>query len=382
MLQLLPRGSTPDPTQLALDTAADLDLPPEVIALQYQELGSLFQACLGTWVTQKPFHYLVQRLRRRPQQQYHQQQPPLQDSAFKQVLETSVGVSDQLNSLKQLLGPELTHSAVQHTPELLDTPVAQVQASLQWLQHQLQLSPVAAMLLAEQQGQLLQQPTAVLEQKYSNICYLLQQLVGWRLQQVHSLLYNSPEQLIKDSQRLASNWQRVQRISKKRLAWMKELAAAEGPLVTAILSCNRRQMLMLQYAVETGDLKGKGLLQALRMDYADFVRICPEFRLWRSTAPGRWKIVETIGSARGTNSSAEQSTTAMNLPGVAGSSGSAAASQQVDTAYTAEDRGASSRNKQADAAAMKPYRKVLAVDKLNRPVLVQLGELGPYDRLA
>eukprot|EP00878_Enallax_costatus_P012149 GHUV01012686.1.p1 GENE.GHUV01012686.1~~GHUV01012686.1.p1 ORF type:complete len:554 (+),score=180.02 GHUV01012686.1:1134-2795(+) len=387
LLQLIPRSSAPSPTQLVLDTAADLDLPAEIVALQYQELGSLFKACLGTWITQRPFHHLVQRLRRRsqwqPQQQQQQpqqqQQQPVFDSPFKQVLDASAGVSEQLSALKQLLGPELTHSAVLHTPELLDAPVAQVQASLQWLQHQLRLSPVAAMLLAEQHGQVLQQPVARLEQNYSNLCYLLQQLVGWRWQQVHSMLYNTPVLLVKDSQLLASNWQSVQRISKKRLPWMKELAAAEAPLLTSILNCNRRQMLMLQYAAETGDLKSKGLLQILRMEYADFMRICAGFRTWRSMGPGRWRIVEASSSAGTSGGNSEQRNDSNNLPEVTQSAERAAVSQQR---HADEQVHAISSNQEGAAAVMKPYRKVLAVDRLNRPILVQVGELGPYDRLA
>lgn len=316
-------------------------------------------------------------------------------SAFAQVLQTSAGITEQLEVLKQLMGAELAHAAVSNTPQLLDAPAAHVHASLQWLQHQLRLSPVAALLLAEQQGQVLLYPVARLEQNYSNICYLLQQLVGWRLQQVHSLLCNAPELLIRNSQQLATNWQQVQQLSRKRLSWMKELAAAEGPLLTVVLSCNRRQLLMLQYTADSGELKGRGLLQILRMEYADFVKLCPGFRTWRSLAPGRWRIVEVWGGA---TSSRDDVNNAVKLSASRGSllgpmNAVAAANGATDKEPIAERVTAGSSNSSkggssssssriASSLEMKPVRKVLAVDKFNRPVLMQVGELGPYDRLA
>lgn len=390
LLQLLPR--TPyTPTQLLHDTAADLDLPPEVVALQHQELDMLFQTALGSKITCKPFHHLMDRLRRhlaasdqgnQGVQQSSEQLTPQQEqlvsgSAFQHVLQTSAGVSQQLRALRQLLGPEVAHAAVQTTPQLLEVPPAAVQASLQWLQQQLGLSPVAAMLLAEQQGGVLLLSTPRLEQNYSNLCYLLQQLVGWRLRQVHSMLYNAPDLLTSDSQQLARNWQQIQRLSRRRQRWLRELAAAEAPLLSAVLSCQRRQLLMLQYTAEAGALKDKSLMQMLRMDYVDFVRACPSYRTWRSMAPGRWRFVATSGGLRGP--SRIQASSSESSSGWQGDK-----TQSIGASIPAEQTldAASNSHGSQGYTPLKSPQKVLAVDSLQRPVLVQVGSLRPPDRLA
>eukprot|EP00879_Flechtneria_rotunda_P010232 GHRR01010698.1.p1 GENE.GHRR01010698.1~~GHRR01010698.1.p1 ORF type:complete len:542 (+),score=183.51 GHRR01010698.1:54-1679(+) len=386
LVRLLPNSN---PTQLVLNTVADLDLPAEVIALQYQELNSLFLNVLGSHLTAKPFSHLLQRLRQCQQQQTVARHPAVQpqgqlvrhipikavpitdalqqhhtpavhDSSFKQLMETSAGVADQLAALQDLLGPELAHAAVQTTPQLLDTPIQQVRCNLQWLQAQLRLSPVAAMLLAEQHGKVLIEPPTLLEYNYRNLCYLLQQLLGWRLQEVHTLLYNEAQLLQMDSQQLAGRWQRVQKASRKRIAWMQELAKASASLVAAVLTCQPWQLSILQFVADTNDLKGKSLQQVFNMGYVDFVTSCPGFRSWRAMAPGRWKIVDSKNSRvrliDGTQLGSDMS-----------------AADSLGGSMSVQDWA-------LDAPRLK--KKVLAVDELDRPILMQVGQRGPYDRLA
>lgn len=365
LLQLLPGIS---PTQLILDTAADLDLPPEVLALQYQELDMLFTASLGSHISAAPFHHLLQRLRSRSSSSSGVQQEVAGDaatsfSAFQQVLQTSANVSLQLQSLAAYLGPELAHTAVQAAPQLLDVPAEQLQASLQWLQQQLRLSPVAAMLLAGGFGELLLLPAGQLQHNYVNSRYLLSQLLGWQVQQVRTMVCNSPQLLVADSQQCALNWQKVQRLARRRLAWLKELSAAGARLVTLVLCAQQVQLVKLQYAADTGDLAGYGIGQVLEMEYADFVAACPGFRTWRAMAPGRWTYFRASGS--GGRGDAANSGSIVDAAGKAGGSGGGGA---------ADSRSA--------AAGVDMQHQVLAVDKSGRPLLVAVGELGPFDRLA
>ncbi|KAF6252384.1 hypothetical protein COO60DRAFT_1704328 [Scenedesmus sp. NREL 46B-D3] len=333
LLQLLPAAH---PTQLLLDTAADLDLPPELLALQYQELGMAFQASLGSQITAKPLHHLLQRMR--------------------------------------LLGPELAHAALQETPQLLDAPLDRAQANLRWLQRQLGLSPVAAMLLAGSCGQLLLLPQEQLAANYASLRYLLQQLLGWRQQQLHSMLCNVPQLLVAQPQQCAGAWQRVQRLARRRLAWLRELSAAEAPLVTSVLGAQRMQLAMLQYAADTGDLGSRGLGQVLQMPYVDFVSLCPGFRTWRAMAPGRWRFEAAAAGSVGRSGT-----------GDGGSEGAAAGEAPAATVAQVGEPGAQGAGvKSTDAAGGSGLRRrVLAEDASGRPVLVAVGgPLGRFDRLA
>lgn len=390
LLQLLP--STP-PTQLLLDSLADLDLPPEIVALQHQEADAVFRSSLGAHVTPKAFHHILQRWRQQHQgqwqqpsgqldgtsnpgklpasvQQWHwpvgqsdtagvtpqrQQQQQLQEQQYSQAapVEQAAAEADpgptlqqlgplleQLAALTEVLGPEVVHAAVGSTPELLDADPAGVLANLQWLQQQLRLSPVAAVLMAETAGHVLLLPSSVLEARYSNVCYLLLQLLGWKLRQAHTLLCNAPQLLGFESARLASNWQLVQQLARSRSAWLEELANASPSLVVAVLSAEQRQLQQLRYAAEARELQGLGLAQVLRKEYVDFVHACPGFRVWRCLVPAerhRWSVVE------------------------------AGCIVVPDPVLGAQDR--------------RHLGKVLAADKRGQPVLVQVGDFSPSDRL-
>jgi hypothetical protein len=204
------------------------------------------------------------------------------------------------------------------------------------------LSPVAALLLADTAADVLVLPNSVLEARYSNLCYLLLQLLGWRLRQVHTLLCNAPGLLRVDSARLAANWQLVQQLARRRSVWLEELAGGSQGLVVAVLGAEQRQLQQLRYAAETRELQGLGLAQVLRKEYVDFVFACPGFRAWRGLVPAekqRWSLVE-IGRCI------------------------VAAGEHHPVKGLPQQRG-----------------RVLAVDSKNQPVLIQLGELGPSDRL-
>jgi hypothetical protein len=358
LLQLLPAAN---PSQLLLDTAADLDLAPEVLALQYQELDMAFQASLGSHITAKPLHHLLQRLRRSTSSS---QQHEGSRSAFQQMLQTSAGLTEQLQGLAGLLGPELTHAALQETPELLDASLDQAQLNLIWLQRQLGLSPVAAMLLAGSCGQLLLLPPEQLAAHYAGLRHLLQQLLGWRQQQLHSTLCNVPQLLMMQPQQCAGAWQRIQQLARRRLAWLKELSAAEAPLVTSVLCAQRMQLAMLQYAAETGDLGRRDLAEVLRIPYVEFVTACPGFRTWRAMAPGRWRFEAAAATSRERNR-------ADDADSGSGAAAAADAGQGADVNRTSANSG--------DLL----QRRVLAEDASGRPVLVAVGgPLGPFDRLA
>jgi hypothetical protein len=373
LLQLLPSANA---TQLLLDSAADLDLPPEVLALQYQELDMVFQNTLGSHITAKPFHYLLTRLRlsssNSSSSSKQQQQQIGTSSAFQQVLQTSAGLCQQLQQFADILGPELAHSALQETPQVLDASLDRAQANLRWLQQQLRLSPVAAMLLAGNCGQLLLLPIEQLAANYASLRYLLQQLLGWRQQQLHSALCNVPQLLVMQPQQCAGAWQRVQQLARRRIAWLQELSAAEAPLVTSVLTAQRMQLMMLQYAGDTGDLAGRSLNQVLQLQYVDFVSKCPGFCTWRAMAPGRWRF-EAVRTAGRDGSGLQDSSSAAGIAG----EGAAAATEAID-----EASGFCSRNRGA-ALGGELQRRVLAEDASGRPVLVSVGgPLGPFDRLA
>lgn len=394
LLQLVPKVH---PTKIVMDTMADLQhVPVEVVALQYQEFDLLFNSTLGTHISGAPFHYLMQQ--QQQQQQHHQAGQELQIEAAAVANQTAVqtrllaglpavnfgpqeqqewtiqqmhaqdGIAKQLLLLKQLLGAELAHAAVHNTPNLLAAPIQQIETNLQWLQWQLRLSPVAAMLLAQQHGSVLLLPPTQLQSNYSNLCYLLQQLLGWRIQQVHTLLYNSPQLLTASSKTLASNWQTAQWCCRRRSAWARELAAASPTLVTDVLTGQQHQLLMLQYAADTGDLRRHSMIHILHdTPYVDFVVKCPGFRLWRAMGLGRWRL--EFGAA-------QTAATAFGRTGGIGSNGdvlSGDAQSAVDVS--------SHIHPGADAGMEPPRDSVLARDALNRPVLVQVGQLGPNDRL-
>jgi hypothetical protein len=361
LLQLLPAAN---PSQLLLDTAADLDLAPEVLALQYQELDMAFQASLGSHITAKPLHHLLQRLRSTTASS---QQHKGSRSAFQQMLQTSAGLTEQLQGLAGLLGPELAHAALQETPELLDGSLDQAQVNLRWLQRQLGLSPVAALLLAGSCGQLLLLPQEQLAAHYAGLRHLLQQLLGWRQQQLHSALCNVPQLLVLQPQQCAGAWQRIQQLARRRLAWLKQLSAAEAPLVTGVLCAQRMQLAMLQYAADTGYLGSMELSEVLRMPYVEFVTACPGFRTWRAMAPGRWRF-EAAGAA----------SMGMSAAGDADSDSVAAAAAADD------DEGQRNGVKRTSASSGKVlHRRVVAEDANGRPVLVAVGgPLGAFDRLA
>jgi hypothetical protein len=239
-----------------------------------------------------------------------------------------------------VFGPEVVHAAVDSTPGLLDADPASVLANLRWLQQQLHLSPVAAVLMAEPAGHVLLLSSSVLDARYSNICYLLLQLLGWRLSQAHTLLCNAPQLLGIESARLASNWQLVQQLARLRSVWLEELANATPNLVIAVLSAEQRQLQQLRYAAEARELQGLRLVQVLRKEYVDFVYACPGFRVWRSLVPGerrRWSVVE------------------------------AGCIVVPDSVLGAGDRHC--------------VGEVLAADNRGQPVLIQVGDLSPSDRL-
>jgi hypothetical protein len=350
MLVLLPGRHRP--TQLLLNTLADLDLPPEVLALQQQELDATFRGALGCQATPRVYHHLMQRWRRQQaqKQQAKQQQPAASDDSS-----TPPELSAQLQALQQLLGRELVAAAVEAAPALLDAHPSRPQAVLQWLQLQLQLSPVAALLLAEAAGELLLLPVSVVEGRYTNVCYLVQQLLGWRLQQVHTLLCNHPRLLLQPSARLAASWQRVQQLARRRAAWLEELANAGQGLVAAVLGARQRQLQQLRYAADAQELRGRGLGQVLALSYADFLVACPGFRVWRGMLPAeprRWSLVDDDDD------------------------GGEEAGPCVVVVSTQEEADAA-----AAAAAGHQRGQVLAVDRRGQPVLIQVAPLGPHDRL-
>jgi hypothetical protein len=342
-----------------------MDLPAEVLALQYQELDMAFQASLGSHITAKPLHHLLQRLRSSQPQEGSR-------SAFQQMLQTSAGLTEQLQGLAGLLGPELAHAALQEAPELLDASLDQAQLNLMWLQRQLGISPVAAMLLAGSCGQLLLLPQEQLAAHYADLRHLLQQLLGWRQQQLHSVLCNVPQLLVAQPQQCAAAWQRIQQLARRRLTWLKELSAAEAPLVTIVLCAQRMQLAMLQYAADTGDLGRRELTEVLRMPYVEFVTACPGFRTWRAMAPGRWRF-EAAGAA----------SMRENRTGDADSGTAAAADEDDDDDDDDDDEGQGADLKRPSAGSDVLQRRVLAEDASGRPVLVAVGgPLGPFDRLA
>ena len=251
---------------------------------------------------------------------------------------------EQLIALTEVLGPEVVHAAVCSHPQLLGAQPSQVLANLQWLQQELRLSPVAALLLAETAADVLMLPSSVLEARYSNLCYLLLQLLGWRVRQVHTLLCNAPQLLGLDSARLASNWQLVQQLARRRSLWLEELAGASQGLVAAVLGAEQRQLQQLRYAAEARELQGLGLVQVLRKEYVDFLFACPGFRVWRGLVPAekqRWSLV---------------------------------AVERCRVVVPDEVTPGLQQQQQAG--------RVVAVDRRGQPVLIQLpGELGPSDRL-
>lgn len=320
LLQLLPGFP---PTQLLLDTLADLDLPPEILALQHQEADAAFRACLGAHVTPAALHYMLQGWRRQRQEQPHtdklqqqqqqqaqgqqQQQWPAaggqlgpqqqsqQQQLARQARQPRPPLTQQVAALAELLGPEVAYAAMHDTPELLDAQPARLLANLRWLQQQLQLSPVAALLLAQTAGGVLLLPSRVLEARYSNLCYLLLQLLGWKLRQAHTLLCNAPQLLGWESAVLANNWQLVQQLARRRSGWLEELAGGSQGVVAAVLGAEQRALQQLRYAAEARELRGCGLVRVLRMQYVDFLHACPGFRVWRSAVPAekqRWSLVE------------------------------------------------------------------------------------------
>jgi hypothetical protein len=374
LVQLLP--GVP-PTQLLLDTAADLDAPPEILALQHQEADAAFLASIGAHVTPAALHHVMQRWR---QQQHEQWQLGIQDdaaadagaaqqwqwpaalTAARQHGEPGGSAAappaagdggahaagtmrtrpllEQLMLLSEVLGPEVVHAAVSKCPQLLDAEPAGILANLQWLQRELRLSPVAALLLAQKAGKALLLPSSILKARYSNLCYVLLQLLGWKLRQVHTLLCSAPQLLSAESASLAHNWQFVQGLARRRSMWLEELAAADQALIIAVLGASHRQLQQLQYAAEARELQGQRLVHVLSKPYVDFVFACPGFRVWRGLMPAekqRWSLVESGCIVQ---------------PEVHGS------------------------NKQPQQQGT-----VLAVDTKGKPVLIQVGALGPSDRL-
>lgn len=183
-------------------------------------------------------------------------------------------------------------------------------------------------------------PNSVLEARYSNLCYLLQQLLGWRLRQVHTLLCNAPQLLACDSARLASNWQAVQQLARRRSSWLEELAGASQSLVVTVLSAKQHQLQQLRYAADARELQGYGVVQVLRLDYTDFLHMCPGFRVWRGLVQAeqrRWSLVE----------------------------------EECIVSHDSITAG----------QPMHQHGKVLAVDGRGQPTLIKMGTLGPYDRL-
>lgn len=380
LLQLLPGAP---PTQLLLDTLADLDLPPEILALQHQEVDAAFRDCLGTHVTPKAFRHLLQRWRAREEEQQQQDEAgsagvpvPAQEeqqqqrewpASRRQQHQQMAGEAEtitagapqqqqqqpsniprplqqQLVDLAEVLGPEVVHAAVANHPQLLDATPAAVLGNVRWLQQQLSLSPVAAVLLAETAGNVLLLPRRVLEARYNNLCYLLLQLMGWRLRHVHTLLCNAPQLLGFESAQLASSWQLVQQLARMRGAWLEEVAAGSQSLMVAVLCAEQRQLQQLRYAAEARELLGLGLVQVLRKEYVDFLFACPGFRVWRGLGGvGRWSLVDSG---------------CIVVPG----GGDAAAA----------------------AGGLPQGSKVLAKGKRGEPVLVYMGEAalgGPGERL-
>lgn len=384
LMRLLPGHA---PTQLLLNVLADLDVPSEILALQHQEVDAAFRATLGSHMTPTAFHHVLQHTWRRQQHEQEQRQlqaggpsiatPRASEQQQQQlwpaampnmpqqqvpdgVLQVSsspatagtAGVThggggrsthhlrEQLTGLAQVFGPEVVHTAVCNTPELLDVQPTSLLPNLQWLQQQLQMSPVAAVLLAETAGAVLMLPNSVLEARYSNLCYLLQQLLGWRLRQVHTLLCNAPQLLACDSARLASNWQAVQQLARRRSSWLEELAGASQSLVVTVLSAKQHQLQQLRYAADARELQGYGVVQVLRLDYTDFLHMCPGFRVWRGLVQAeqrRWSLVE----------------------------------EECIVSHDSITAG----------QPMHQHGKVLAVDGRGQPTLIKMGTLGPYDRL-
>lgn len=247
---------------------------------------------------------------------------------------------EQLTLLAEVLGPEVVHAAVSKCPQLLDAEPARILANLQWLQQQLKLSPVAVLLLAQKAGAVLLLPSSVLRARYSNLCYLLLQLLGWKLPQVHTLLCSAPQLLSVESASLAHNWQFVQGLARRRSMWLEELVASDQALVIAVLGAGHQQLQQLRYAAEARELQGQRLVYVLRKPYVDFVFACPGFRVWRGLMPAekqKWSLVDSG---------------CIVVPEVHGSSKQP---QQQGT--------------------------VLAVDTKGKPVLIQKGALGPSHRL-
>jgi len=183
---------------------------------------------------------------------------------------------------------------------------------------------------------------------------------------VHSLVCNAPQLLAADSKVLAGAWQRAQQCARRRLAWTEELAAAGPTLVTCVLDCRQHQLMMLQYAAETGDLRSKSMLHILAdMSYVDFLGVCPGFRAWRSIAPGRWRSV--AAGAGGTGS----------LDGAR----SAVSSFQPQVSHSRPAANESVHQQQQQQQQQQQHGLILAADALNQPVLVRIGALNAYDRL-
>ncbi len=259
------------------------------------------------------------------------------------------GVPQQLAELCTLLSPELVHVSLASQPALLDVQTAVPAAALRWLQAQLGLTPAAALLLAGRTApQLLLTAPEQLADAYVQLRYLLRELLGWQRQAAHTLMCNAPGLLLAPPAAPATAWAQAMAAARRRRSWLTQLSAPPAPLVADVLTACRRQLLQLVCAAETGTLPRAGLRDVLRMEYADYVAACPEYRMWRAAAPGRWLLLPR-----------HELHPELRERGGAGS-------------------GNESQLLPVTSALSQPQGNVLAADERGLPVLVCLGE---HDRL-
>ncbi len=316
LLALLPQY---DGTTMLRAALPELQLQPQLLALQYMELQELFAFAFDANLPPAVFSYLARAAAgggggggevssrtgagapaasaasapsaaaapaaaAAAAAEEQQQDEELAGAAAPRDV---ASIQARLAALVQGFGREVAYVALGATPQLLALPPQALRRRHAELAALLRLDGVRALYLLQQHGALLLLPLAAARARHA----ALGPAIGWPQEEGARLARHDPGLLLQESGVLAAKWARLRQLGAARRQWARELGAGGLAFASDVLRAGEEEYDRLEYLSAAGLRQGARLRQVLGESAEEFGVACPRFRRWRVLrAEGRGRL--------------------------------------------------------------------------------------------